>query len=147
MLIQKAVIEDIPRLCDLLTQLFSLEEEFTPNKQLQEKGLKEIIKSDSLGDIFVAIKDDEIVAMVNILYSYSTALGAPVGILEDMIVDERHRGEQIASMMIEYIKNYLHEHNFKKITLLTDTDNTKAQNFYEKCGFESSTMVPYRIQL
>lgn len=147
MLIQKASIEDISKLCDLLEQLFSLEVEFTPNKELQEKGLKKIIESESLGDIFVAIKDDQIVAMVNILYSYSTALGAPVAFLEDMIVDIDHRGEKIASRMIEYIKGYLKEDGFKRITLLTDNGNVIAQNFYKKCGFDLSTMVPYRIQL
>lgn len=147
MLIQKASIEDISKLCDLLEQLFSLEVEFTPNKELQEKGLKKIIESESLGDIFVAIKDDQIVAMVNILYSYSTALGAPVAFLEDMIVDIDHRGEKIASRMIEYIKGYLKEDGFKRITLLTDKGNVIAQNFYKKCGFDLSTMVPYRIQL
>ena len=147
MLIRKAVKEDIPRLCDLLEQLFSLEVEFTPNKKLQEKGLKEIIESDSLGDVFVSIKDETIVAMVNILYSYSTALGAPVALLEDMIVDKDHRGKQIASRLIEYTKEYLKEHGFRRITLLTDYGNIQAQDFYKKCGFESSTMVPYRIQL
>lgn len=147
MLIQKATIEDIPKLCDLLDQLFSLEVEFTPNKKLQKKGLKKIIESDSLGDIFIAIKDETTVAMINILYSYSTALGAPVALLEDMIVDQDHRGEQVATRLVVYVKEYLKEHGFKRVTLLTDSDNTKAQNFYKKCGFESSTMVPYRIQL
>ncbi len=147
MLIQKASIEDIPRLCELLEQLFSMEVEFTPDKDLQQKALKEIIESDSLGDIFVAIKDDDIVAMVNILYSYSTALGAPVAVLEDMIVDSSHRGEQIATRLIAYIKKYLKEDGFKRITLLTDSDNTKGQNFYKKCGFEPSSMLPFRIQL
>jgi GNAT superfamily N-acetyltransferase len=147
MLIQKAAIEDIPKLCELLEQLFSLEFEFTPNKELQEKGLKKIIQTKSLGDIFVAIKDEEIVAMVNILYSYSTALGTPVALLEDMIVDKNHRGEQIATRMIEYIKSHLKENGFKRVTLLTDSDNKSAQKFYEKIGFKRSSMLPYRIEL
>jgi len=147
MLIQKASVEDIPRLCELLDQLFSMEVEFTPNRESQEKGLQEIIKSESLGAIFVAIKDDKIVAMVNILYSHSTALGSPVAILEDMIVDVAHRGKKIATRLIEHVKNYLKEQGFQRITLLTDRDNKKGQEFYKKCGFESSTMIPYRLQL
>jgi ribosomal protein S18 acetylase RimI-like enzyme len=142
--IQKAELKDIDRLCELLDELFSLEVEFIPNKELQSKGLQTIIESDSLGDIFVVKTDKKVVAMVNILYTYSTALGAPVAIFEDMIVDKDYRGEKIATKLMEYVQNYLKENGFKRLTLLTDLDNIKAQEFYKKSGFEKSSMIPFR---
>ena len=111
--IKKATIQDIPILYKLLKTLFSQEVEFVPNQELQEKGLKTIIESDSLGDIFVAYEDKKIVAMVNILYSYSTALGNRVAILEDMVVDPLYRGKEIGSQLISYVVEYLkqkHDH-------------------------------------
>jgi GNAT superfamily N-acetyltransferase len=145
--IQKAKLEDIDRLSILLDELFSMEVEFVPNVELQKKGLETIIKSDSLGDIFVAKEDKKVVAMVNILYTYSTALGSPVAIFEDMIVDKEYRGKKIATKLMEYIQGYLRDNGFKRLTLLTDSDNKRAQEFYKKSGFEISTMVPYRLAL
>ena len=85
---RKAEIEDIAVLCELLWELFSQEVEFTPNKKIQEKALKKIIEDKNIGDIFVAVKENKVIAMVNILYTISTALGEKVAILEDMVVSQ-----------------------------------------------------------
>ena len=61
-----AKTEDIPVLCELLWELFSQEVEFTPNKEIQEKALKKIIEDENIGDIFVAVKENKVIAMVNI---------------------------------------------------------------------------------
>lgn len=145
--IQKAKVEDIDILCELLDELFSMEVEFTPNKELQSKGLKTIIESDTLGDVFVAKFEDRVVAMVNILYTYSTALGAPVAIFEDMIVDKEYRGQKIATKLMQFLQKYLKNNGFKRLALITDGDNLRAQEFYKKSGFEKSTMIPFRLSL
>ena len=64
---RKAKIEDIPVLCELLWELFSQEVEFTPNKKNQEKALKKIIEDENIGDIFLALKENKVIAMVNVL--------------------------------------------------------------------------------
>ena len=142
--IQKATLNNIEELCSLLDILFSQEIEFVPNRALQEEGLRTIIQSDTLGDIFVAIDDDKIVAMVNMLYTYSTALGAKVAMLEDMVVEPQYRAKKIGSQLLSYVSKHLKQEGFKRVTLLTDADNTQAHNFYEQNGFELSTMVAFR---
>jgi len=145
--IQKATIDNIPQLCNLLDILFSQEVEFVPNRALQEEGLRTIIESKFLGDIFVAIQDNKIVAMVNMLYTYSTALGAKVAMLEDMVVEPKCRAQKIGSQLLTYVAKHLKEEGFKRVTLLTDGDNTQAHNFYEKNGFEISSMKTFRKKL
>ena len=145
--IQKATANNIEELCNLLDILFSQEVEFVPNRALQEEGLRTIIESKFLGDIFVAIQDNKIVAMVNMLYTYSTALGAKVAMLEDMVVEPKYRAQKIGSQLLSYVVKQLKEEGFKRITLLTDGDNTQAHKFYEKNGFDISTMVAYRKKL
>ncbi len=140
-----AKVEDIKELCGLLNELFTQEAEFTPDEAVQERALAKIISDDSIGEIFVASLDGEIVAMVNILYTISTALGAKVAILEDMIVDKRYRGQDIGSSMMEFALEYIKAKGCKRIiTLLSDGDNFKAHKFYEKHGFAKSAMIPFR---
>lgn len=141
-----ATVEDIPILCTLLHQLFSKEVEFTPDSTHQTRGLKKIIEDETIGEIYVASKDDEIVGMVNLLYTVSTALGERVALLEDMVIDEKHRGEDIGSSLLEYVLTVAKEKGIRRITLLTDADNLLAHRFYESMGFEKSAMIPLRIQ-
>jgi len=142
-----ATTEEIPRLCQLLHQLFSQEAEFTPDFARQTKALKKIIENEEIGEIYIALKEDEIVGMVNLLYTISTALGESVAMLEDMIIDEKHRGEDIGSALLEYALTCSKEKGIQRVTLLTDADNLSAHRFYENMGFSKSAMLPFRIQL
>ena len=139
-----AKIEDIDILCELLFELFSQEVEFVPNKEVQETALKTIILNENIGDIYVATIQNRVVAMVNILYTISTALGTKVAIFEDFIVDKNHRNQGIGEKLIDFVFEDLKAKNISRITLLTDNDNIKAHRFYEKKGFVKSSMVPFR---
>jgi AraC family transcriptional regulator of adaptative response/methylated-DNA-[protein]-cysteine methyltransferase len=139
-----AKIDDIDTLCELLFELFSQEVEFTPNKEVQQKALKTIISDENIGDIYVATINEKVVAMVNILYTISTALGTKVAIFEDFIVDKNYRNQGIGENLIDFVFEDLNAKNFSRITLLTDNDNLKAHKFYEKKGFIKSSMVPFR---
>ena len=139
-----AALEDIDILCELLFELFSQEVEFTPNKEVQQKALKTIILNENIGDIYVATINEKVVAMVNILYTISTALGNQVAIFEDFIVDKNYRNQGIGENLIDFVFEDLNAKNFSRITLLTDNDNLKAHKFYEKKGFIKSSMVPFR---
>ena len=139
-----AALEDIDILCELLFELFSQEIEFTPNKEVQQKALKTIILNENIGDIYVATINEKVVAMVNILYTISTALGTKVAIFEDFIVDRNYRNQGIGENLIDFVFEDLKAKNFSRITLLTDNDNLKAHKFYEKKGFVKSSMVPFR---
>ena len=139
-----AALEDIDILCELLFELFSQEVEFTPNKEVQQKALKTIILNENIGDVYVATINENVVAMVNILYTISTALGNKVAIFEDFIVDRNYRNQGIGENLIDFVFEDLNAKNFSRITLLTDNDNLKAHKFYEKKGFIKSSMVPFR---
>lgn len=142
-----AKTEDIPVLCELLWELFSQEVEFTPNKRSQEKALKKIIEDENIGDIFVAVKENKVIAMVNILYTISTALGEKVAILEDMVVFKEFKNQKIGSNLIEFTLDYFKKNSFKRVTLLTDSDNFNAHNFYKKHEFTESSMIVFRKSL
>ena len=138
---------DIPALCDLLESLFTQEAEFKSDRDAQVRGLKSVIENDDVGDILVVRDNDNVIAMVNILYTVSTALGARVGILEDMVVSSAGRGSGVGSKLLERAMEFAKEKGCQRITLLTDHDNEGAHRFYQKHGFSLSTMVAFRKSL
>ncbi len=145
--ITKALEADIPELCHLLAILFSQEAEFLPNRETQAKGLLQILGNPDIGHVVVAKINREIVGMVSVLFTVSTALGAPVAIFEDMVVLPEVRGSGIGSKLLEYAIRSARESGCKRITLLTDHDNFSAQRFYAKHGFNKSPMIPLRLVL
>ena len=142
-----AKVEDIPTLSILLQQLFSQEAEFTPDIKVQTQALKMIIENKNVGEIFIILKEEKIVGMVNVLYTISTALGTKVGILEDMILDKNYRGQHLGTTLIDFALAKVKENGCKRVTLLTDEHNTPAHKFYEKKGFLKSSMVPFKLIL
>lgn len=136
--------EDIEQLNDLLNQLFEQEVEFTPNKAKQVSALKTIMDDAKSAKMFVACEKEKVVAMVSVLFVTSTALGAKAGILEDMIVDKKYRGEGIGSELLGFALAEVRQDGCKRVTLLTDADNEDAHRFYDAKGFEKSSMIAFR---
>ena len=144
MKIRKAKLKDIDEITKLLSSLFSLEKEFSFDEKLQNKSLKKIITNNHIGTIFVVLKDKKVIGCVNILYTISTALGAKVALLEDMVVQKKYRGKHIGTKLLQHTIKYLRKQKIKRITLLTDNDNLKAHQFYRQLCFEFSSMVIFR---
>lgn len=140
-----ATTADIPALVDLLALLFSQEQEFSVNRPAHEQGLHRIITTPALGHIMVAKHQQQPIGMVSLLYSVSTALGGRVAWLEDMIIDPRHRQAGLGSELLRYAIHHAQQQGCQRITLLTDHDNIVAQNFYQKQGFQPSSMLPMRL--
>lgn len=147
MLIEKATQADIPALSNLLSVLFSQEVAFTPNTEAQCKGLAQIINNAEVGAVLVARQDGQVVGMVNLLFTVSTALGERVAILEDMVVSSAGRGAGIGTKLLAEAISFARAQGCKRITLLTDRTNESAQSFYGKQDFVVSSMVPMRLSL
>jgi len=138
---------NLPVLCELLRELFSMETEFTPDTDAQVRGLTQILSNPEIGTILVATEDQAVVGMVSVLYTVSTALGSPAALLEDMIVARAARGKGIGTMLLQAAFQTARARGCRRITLLTDASNASAQRFYARHGFHRSAMVPMRVEL
>ncbi len=145
--ITTATLDDISALSELLTTLFSQEQEFKPEPALQQQGLTAIVTNPAVGEVFVVRENNHVIAMITVLYSVSTALGAKVAFFEDMVVTENARGEGVGSALIQYAIQHVTSIGCQRISLLTDDDNQLAQQFYHKHGFEHSQMQLFRKML
>jgi GNAT superfamily N-acetyltransferase len=147
MSVKRAVVEDIPELSALLSVLFAQEREFRPDDDAQRRGLARIIEQPATGDILVLRVGGAVRGMVNLLYTVSTALGERVALLEDMIVSPLARGTGAGTQLLRAAIETARQNGCRRITLLTDGDNTAAQRFYARQGFEISAMVAMKLRL
>jgi GNAT superfamily N-acetyltransferase len=145
--IEPATVEDLDDLSNLLAELFSQEEDFRPDKERQLRGLRLIIEQPNRGRVFVLRRDRVIVAMINLLFTISTAEGGFVLLLEDLVVHDSYRDKGYGSMLLEYAISFAKQKNFLRITLLTDRPEIRSQNFFKRHGFFESHMLPMRLLL
>ncbi len=143
--IEPATLDDLPELVELLRDLFSMEADFVPDEVKQERGLKLILEEPSRGRIFVLRNDHQIIGMINLLITISTAEGGFVLLLEDVVIHREHRGQGYGSKLLEHAVKFAKQKNFLRITLLTDRDNEGSKRFYLDRGFVESDMIPLRM--
>lgn len=147
MQINIAIAADIPDLCQLLSILFTQEAEFSVDVAAQARGLDSIIGNPDIGMILIARDDGIAVGMVNLLFTISTALGERVALLEDMVVLERARNSGIGSQLMTRAIDAARAAGCRRITVLSDRENSAAHRFYQRHGFALSTMIPLRLTL
>ncbi len=143
--IQIATSKDIDQLCNLLIILMEQEADFTPNIEAHKRGLEMIINTPETGKIIKLEEGNKIIGMISMLFSISSALGAKVATFEDFIILPNHRGKGYGTQLFGYALQEAQSSGCKRISLLTDKDNTKAHSFYQKQGMERSAMVPFRL--
>lgn len=143
--IEPAVLDDLPQLVELLYDLFTMEADFLPDREKQERGLQLILENPGRGRIFVLRNDHFIIGMINLLITISTAEGGFVLLLEDLVVHRDHRGQGYGSKLLDYAVQFARGKDFLRITLLTDRWNAPTQKFYLARGFTESDMLPLRM--
>lgn len=145
--ISQAEYRDLDQLADLLAELFTLENDFCPDREKQLRGLRLILDNPSLGRLFVLRHQDRVAGMANVLITLSTAEGCRVAVLEDVIVRDEYRGKGLGRRLVEHVLAWAKTDGMTRVTLLADRDNKAALDFYRKLGFEHSHMVVLRRRL
>ncbi|MGA9778474.1 MAG: GNAT family N-acetyltransferase [Verrucomicrobiia bacterium] len=145
--IDEATVEDVPQLSDLLQILFAQEADFTPDPIRQQRGLRLIIEQPEAGRIYCARLGNQVVGMVSLLFTISTAEGNRAAWLEDMVVHPDHRSRGIGGKLLRHAIDQARELGCSRITLLTGKTNHSAMQFYQRAGFTSSAMMPFRLYI
>jgi ribosomal protein S18 acetylase RimI-like enzyme len=137
MMIRPACRSDIPAMAGLLAELFSIEDDFVPDGEKQYAALAMLI-DDPNAIVSVAEIENTIAGMISIQRLISTATGDYVGLIEDMIVSQRFRGQKIGSALLLSAINEAVSRSWKRFSLGADVRNTGALAFYERHGFVRS---------
>ncbi len=135
---------DIRELVRLLSQLFAIEEDFDFDESLQEKGLAMMLGSPSDRCVMAARVEGGTVGMCTAQLVVSTAEGGLSGLVEDLVVDEKHRGKGIGSLLLEAAENWCIERGAKRIQLLADATNEKGLGFYRKKQWKHTKLICLR---
>jgi ribosomal protein S18 acetylase RimI-like enzyme len=129
----------------LLAELFTIEEDFQVDAAKQRVGLELLLNSDN-GEIFVAQdnRTQQIVGMCSVQILISTAEGAKVGMVEDLIVTAAYRGQGIGQKLLQYLENWAQQQGLKRLQLLADKNNQPAVDFYARQDWQTTQLIALR---
>lgn len=144
-MIRRAKEGDIPVMVDLLGELFAIEDDFTIDREKQSRGLKLLLENPN-AIVLVALAEDRVVGMASVQPLVSTAMGERVGLIEDVVIASRFRGNGIGRGLMERLIDETQKAGMKRLALGADHRNAKAIEFYTKLGFSTSHMgLMYRV--
>ena len=143
--IRNAQPEDLESLTALLRELFSIEADFAVDAGRQRRGLALMLDGCLKHRcVKVAEMDGDVVGMVTAQLLISTAEGGVVALVEDMVVDSRHRGRGIGRQLMDAIESWSRERGASRLQLLADRTNFSALDFYDKIGWRPTRMICLR---
>lgn len=145
---QTASSADIDDLVNLLSDLFTIEKDFSPNLAMQKRGLELIINNHATATVQVAKNTaGKVVGMVTAQLVISTAQGAASAWVEDMVVDSTYRGQGIGKELLQKTLAWAKENGATRAQLLVDIENTAALGYYKHLKWESTQLQARRILL
>jgi GNAT superfamily N-acetyltransferase len=133
MKIRKGIKADLSQILELIKELAAYEK--APE---QVKNSVQRMEEDGFGvkpifEFFVAENEGVIVGTAIFYYRYSTWKGKAI-YLEDLIVNEKHRGSGIGKKLLDAIVNEAKQVDAKQVMWQVLDWNEPAINFYKKLG-------------
>ncbi len=133
--IREANVEDLPGILSLHAQLESEEGDILPVEEARTifGGIKRYPDY----RIYVATIDKEIIGTFALLIMDNLAhMGAPSGIVEDVVVHKDRQRMGIGKEMMRFAMDYCRKKGCYKLALSSNRGREVAHRFYESLGFQ-----------
>jgi GNAT superfamily N-acetyltransferase len=103
-----------------------------------------IVASPDRGTIFALELGPRCIGFATIYYSFSSTAAAPLGVINDLFVDESHRGRGHGRRLLEHCLGFLRRRGVAIAEWATLADNRRAQALYDRYATPGAWYV-YRV--
>ena len=101
-----------------------------------EAGLKDVLFQRHITDALIAELDGEPVGFAIWAYSFSTFTGKPTLYIDDLYVEEKHRGKGIGGRIFSRIAEIAYEKDCGRMDWYCMETNESGKEYYRKMGAE-----------
>lgn len=120
--------ESTPELQNQLTELYK-----QLNSELKQLQLKDILSHPEYLDVVCCLENDELIGIA-MMANYKVISGYK-GMIEDVIVSEKHRGKGIGRKLMEKLLEQAQQRKLNDILLFSGHHRSAAINLYKSLGF------------
>jgi GNAT superfamily N-acetyltransferase len=90
--------------------------------------------------VLVAEEDGRVVGYVNANFRAQLHHLAPVGTIDELVVDEERRGRRIGERLVEAVLEEGWRRGADTVEVSTNERRERASAFYTRCGFEATSI-------
>ncbi len=131
-MIREITRADRDRVLELLRQLW-------PEKQLEADGVSGVMErylTSSDYWVYGYEQRGAIQGMITISFRWSLFHQGEVAIIEDLVVDEAHRGQGMGKALVSFVETYLaRESRGGTVEVNSDFHREAAHSFWASCGY------------
>ncbi|WP_127477665.1 GNAT family N-acetyltransferase [Sulfurivermis fontis] len=142
--VRPATAGDLPALCALLGELFSIEADFQPDPARQWVALERLLQRPQQALVLVAEDGGAVCGMCTAQVLISTAEGGEAALVEDVVVRHDRRGSGIGSALLDALEAWCGARGITRLQLLADTANAPALAFYRRRGWQTTQLQAWR---
>jgi GNAT superfamily N-acetyltransferase len=132
--IRRATKTDVEALTALLAQL-----DYPLDAGEIRPVLAELL-ADPAHVVLVAEEDGRVVGFVNANFRPQLHHLAPVGTIDELVVDEGRRGHRIGERLVEEVLEEARRRGADVVEVTTHNRRERARAFYRRCGFEATSV-------
>lgn len=122
----------------------------TLEDEYHSREMEILLKSDAWHCWFVTDEHNEKIGLVELSLRniVDGCLSTPVVYLEGLYLKPEYRNKGLGTQLIKKLRNWCSDQGYSELATDTQITNIKAQQFYEKLGFEEvDRVVEYRIDI
>lgn len=143
MQIRTMIDTDLPELSLLYEQFWGEKSSLDKMKDMFNK-----LRANNDYILLSAIQDNKVVgSAMGVVCHELYGECRPFMVIEDFIVDNNVRRKGIGTGLMKELENRARDHNCCNILLVTESNRTDAQSFYESTGFKADTHRGYKKSL
>ena len=145
-IIRPAMPSDIDAMAELISLLFTVEEDFSVNMDKQRCGLDMFLKYPTGRCLIVAEQQQKVIGMCSAQILISTAEGGWKALVEDVVVEEGFRGLGIGKKLLDALEDWGERQGVRRMDLLADCNNANGLNFYDHMQWRRTKLVALQKQ-
>ncbi len=130
-----------------LADLANLYQQLIPNK-FSIKKMEEVLNNNDKNHnhlVLGAKIDDKLVGtLLSIRCEMLFGECKSFMVIEDVVVDEKHRGLGVGKKLMNYIEEHARKNDCSYIMLITDSNRVDSQNFYKSLGYNADEYCAFK---
>jgi ribosomal protein S18 acetylase RimI-like enzyme len=125
---------------------FSLEVSAPLSNSHIQAALEPLLADAAIGDVWL-VEGEEVLGYLVITWGWGIESGGREALIDEIYVAPSHRGQGLASALVQVALEKAKTMNTKAVFLETESDNPQSRVLYERLGFKPESSVWMRALL
>lgn len=130
-----ATVADLDSLLEFMREFYEFEH-LTFDDCTTPAALEQILKNDSLGNVWLIYWGDEAIGYVVLTLGYSLEFCGRDAFVDELYIRVNYRGRGVGTRTLQFIEETCCSLGVKALLLEVDRNNTNALSLYRKVGFK-----------